>query len=136
MDTTPVDGLEDEDFIYNVSLNISSGSGDYLGSAINGGWELQAGFLIFTEFTENNRFTLDSRADFSLDDSILPRPFFANFSSDIASQTVDQSTATNSAARSTQVWNTNFRTGIQDYQIASDTNLSTGYDFTLSLIHI
>ena len=132
LDTTPVDGLEDEDFIYNVSLNISSGTGDYLGSAINGGWELQTGFLIFTEFTENNRFTLDSRVDFNLDESVLPRPFFVNFSSNIASQTVDQSVATNSAARATQVWTTNFRTGIRDYEIASNTNASTGYDFTYS----
>ncbi len=132
LDTTAIDGSEDEDFIYNATLSLSSGLSDYLGSAINGGWDLTAGFLIFTEFTDNNRFTLDSRADFNLADTVLPKPFFANFSTSISSQTVDQAVTSNSSARATQVWNTNFRTGIQDYQIASKTNIGSGYNFTYS----
>ena len=62
----------------------------------------------------------------------MPKPFFANLSSSISSQTVDQSVTSNSSARASQVWNTNFRTGIQDYQIASKTNIGTGYNFTYS----
>ncbi len=128
----PADGLEDEDFITTVSLNASSSLDRYFGDVLKGGWELGAGFIIFSDFSDNNRVTIDSSIQFGLSDNVIPEPFFMNFSSGISSQTVDLSVASNSAARSTQVWNTNLRTGIQNYQIASNTNLGAGYDFSYS----
>ena len=123
----PADGKKNGDVISNVNLS-ASGSMEDVSSAVKGGWNLGTGLLLFNKYTDYSRVTVDALVDVALKDTYLPKPFFVSASTGISSRTSDVSVANGSAARAAQTWNSNLRTGINDYVVAKETFLGAGYN--------
>ncbi len=120
------DGDPDDDFITNVSIDISTDVpqvADYADVNLSG----KLGGLFFAEFSEQNRITVDALFGARLSDLILPRPYMISLSSEMSSDSDDISVAEGTASRTTQSLTTVLRAGIQGMQLSSTSLFDLGY---------
>jgi len=119
-------GEEDSDFITNVFLG-ASGDFETFSSVANSGWDAQVGLILFGEFSDLNRVTLDSNLRLNLSDMFIPKPFYVGSNISLSSQSQDISTAQGSSARSSQFLRASISSGINEFEIASSTFWGLGY---------
>ena len=122
-----VDGKKDNDWVTNPTLSLSGARpiGNYGNLQMN----TQAGFLVFNDNDDENRFTLDGVLHYETSEAFLPKPFYVILEDSIDSQEGDISVAEGSASRQTQVNLALLNAGVRQVQLARDTNLTAAYQF-------
>ncbi len=120
------DGDPDDDFITNVSLDMSTDLPqveDYAEVNLSG----KLGGLFFAEFSEQNRVTVDALFDARISDLIIPRPYMLSFSTELSSDSDDISVAEGTATRTTQSLTSVLRAGIQGMELSASNLFDLGY---------
>jgi hypothetical protein len=123
-----IDGKADDDIITNPFISISTGR--QFGHYAKGGANIKFGALLFNEFTEQNRLSLDSLIKVESDREFIPDPFFVEVSSAVISGPSSVAVAEGSAARQSQTHDGNFSLGARDIDLAADTGVDIIYRFT------
>ena len=125
-----LDGKENSDFITNLSISLA-GSSPYLTEYMDNKAQFGVGFILFSEFTEQNRLTLDGVLETSAADTWLPRPWYASLTNALQSSTSDNvSTAEGTASRSTETYTLTGRLGIANLEVLRNVTWGLGYTGT------
>lgn len=125
-----VDGEKNSDWVTNPSITLSGAHpiGDY------GNLQAQAdaGFLVFNDFSDENRFTLDSVVHFETSDAFIPKPFYVILEDSIDSEAGDITVADGSASRQTQQNIALVNLGARSIKLSRDTELTASYQFQVN----
>jgi len=120
------DGKTNSDFITNLFLG-AEGSFQSLGPAIRSNYDLEVGTLLFAEFTEQSRITVDGNLELSLSDLVLPQPYYATLRNSVVSNSNNVAAASGTATQSVQNYIVSAETGIRRANITRDSFYSLGY---------
>ena len=128
-----VDGDPNDDLITNINLSLATRSPyfqKYADTSVQG----SVGFLLFSEFEEQNRLTLDGRIDTAVSRDVLPDPYYATLSNALVSNSANRAAnAQGTASRTTQIYQLVGQTGIRGVPVADKTAFDFGYIGSLTL---
>lgn len=126
--TDDFDGEANEDFITNVTLGASSALefSPHVKSSIGA----QLGFLMFADYSDESRMTLDAFFGASSESSLIPDPFRLSLSDRISSTNGRSSVAAGTATRQAQENDASLTLTVAEQEIAELTTVGGNYSFT------
>ncbi len=124
--TTDRDGKENHDFITNLALDFS-GKPLTLNDTIPTTYQFRPGLILFSEFNEQNRVTLDGNITTNLSENILPRPFSAGIINSLQSASNNLGVASGTATRTAQNYQLSGNLGLKGLELDSLSSLDLGY---------
>jgi hypothetical protein len=120
------DGEENSDIITNLYTEFS-GKLPILRQSVESNYNLRLGSVLFTEFGEQNRFTVDGQLSTSLSKNLIPEPFYLRATNAIQSTSNNLSVAAGTVTQSTQNYLISGETGVANARITRDLTYDLGY---------
>jgi len=119
-------GKEDSDIVTNLYTQFS-GKLPVARQSIDSSYNLRAGTIIFADFSNQNRFTLDGDVTTSLSKNVLPDPFKIELRNAIQSNSNNLAVASGTATQSSQNYLISSTMGINDVDLTRKTSLDLYY---------
>jgi hypothetical protein len=120
------DGKPNDDFITNISAGIA-GSLPFLRQTLDSNYDLNAGLLLFSTYSEQDRIVLDGFLETSISDLVLPRPYYFTIRNGIFSTTNNVAAPTSTATQTTQNYILTGETGFRNAEVSRNLLYSLGY---------
>jgi hypothetical protein len=120
------DGEEDSDIITNLFTEFS-GKLPVLRQSVDSSYNLKLGTVIFADFGEQNRFTIDGQLSTALSKDLIPEPFYLRATNAIQSTSNNLSVASGTVTQSTQNYVITGETGVSNARLTRDLSYDLGY---------
>lgn len=122
-----LNGKPNDDLITNLFFGVSGAVP--LSSHLKTGAEAKLGALIFSDYSDESRLTLDASFATSAERSLLAEPFYADAKVALQSRANDISSASGTASEQAETLFTGFNLGARKIKIAPQTDFGLGYSF-------
>lgn len=128
-----LDGEESDDLLTNLNLSLA-GSSPYFRKYLENRFQLGVGAILFAEYNNRNRLTLDGVIDTSAAKTWLPDPFYASIANEFRSTASDNvSFAEGTASRASQIYVLSGRLGLANVALARHLSWGLGYTGTYQI---
>lgn len=122
-----LDGEESDDLITNLSISFA-GDSPYLKQYMTNRAQFGVGFILFADYSSQNRLTLDGILDTAASKEWLPDPYYIGIANAFNSDASDNvSSAEGTASRATQTYVLTGRTGVAGIPLAEHVTWGLGY---------
>ena len=125
-----IDGEKNSSWITNPTVTLSTAK--QLGHYGNLQMSADAGFLLYSSYSDENRMTLNTMVHYDSSEAFIPKPFYLTLEDSIQSQAADITVVEGSASQQTEMNQALLNVGVRQVKLAKDTDMGASYQFQVN----